>query len=435
MKKKILLIALPALMALSGCSGLSNKQIEKPENEFTSTIVEDNLAHDEIFGAALANGPAIRKAQVVETADNYKIGYQIKFDDKGNADASDDVLSIRFVAAIKASYSTMVWSRGVTSGNGGSAIGFGNEKYGSTDKLASTVIYDTLSNGLGGTIRAGYDDYVGYTGFIVYTMTGIRYNAYQDSYVGAMLTLHPAEGSDVVSRIYAIKVEKNGAGTASADTFSFSNDKNGFFLAGTINGRVRTVNADGQLKGDNAAVFDTDFAVNDRFLVVQKEGGLFKIWDSRCITTDGANHTSTFFADDGGRLKVISGGDLRLYLNGSNELWSDAQSPYAREDKNLYVRGTVTANGEDDWTAKATYQFKSDRKDYAVLFHVYLSEGYFKIATSDWSGEQYNYITGGNKDGNFVDGGEGNAQCLTSGYYDIYLNNDNPRGVYIFVSE
>ena len=47
MKKRLLLLALPAFMALSGCSGIS---VSPKANDL---MVEDTLAHEEIFGEAV----------------------------------------------------------------------------------------------------------------------------------------------------------------------------------------------------------------------------------------------------------------------------------------------------------------------------------------------------------------------------------------------
>lgn len=440
MKKKLLLLALPALMVLSSCTSLRAATVQ---NDF-DFLQEDTLAHEEVFGAAEA-GPAIRRMPVVDSKASYKVGYQIHFDDKGDADASNDRISIRFIAAINAEYAQMRWSRGVTDGEGKEAKAFSDRRY--DEDLAadvyfdSKVVYNHLANGAGNDeMTAGEGAFADYTGFVIYSVLGVPYEANKDSYLGVTLKLTPAEGEAVQTDFYAVKIKKNAGGDGSADAFSFSKNKSGFFLAGTISGRTRTVNSDSSFKGDNPAAFDADFVANDSFLVIQKEYNMFKIWDSRCITSDPTNGTARFFEDDDGRIKVVNGGDIRLFLNGSNELWSDNVSPYARarldeEHGGLFVRGFVTT-GADDWACKDEFELKSDRKDYAVLLHAYFHTGEFKIACSDWSGEEYNYITGGDKTGNFEDGvGSGNANCLTAGYYDIYLNNNNPREVYIFMSE
>ena len=110
MKKRLLLIALPVFMALTGCKP---SPIRDKEYKY---LQEDTLAHEEIFGEAVeASELGARIARPYKlatlTSDFVKIGYQIKFDDKGNADASDDVISIRFVAAIKDAGVTAYWHR------------------------------------------------------------------------------------------------------------------------------------------------------------------------------------------------------------------------------------------------------------------------------------------------------------------------------------
>ena len=107
MKRKCLLTLLPALMVLASCN---NAPKVEPKTEL-GDIVEDTLAHDEIFGdSKFAGNLGVRKAydgdvEVPEdTGVSYPaLGIQSK---KGNgvdgiADTEDDTISIRFVAAIQ----------------------------------------------------------------------------------------------------------------------------------------------------------------------------------------------------------------------------------------------------------------------------------------------------------------------------------------------
>ena len=82
MKKKLLLLTLPALMVLSGCAGVSASP--KANNLMT----EDTLAHEEIFGEVVEAGElglkklGPRKAPTIDAAFS-KIGYQINFNANG----------------------------------------------------------------------------------------------------------------------------------------------------------------------------------------------------------------------------------------------------------------------------------------------------------------------------------------------------------------
>ena len=55
MKKKLLLIALPALMALAGCSNFQNKPVQKETELLDNFMLEDTTAHEELFGAVDSN--------------------------------------------------------------------------------------------------------------------------------------------------------------------------------------------------------------------------------------------------------------------------------------------------------------------------------------------------------------------------------------------
>lgn len=98
MKRKCLLALLPALLALASCGNVPKVE-PKPE---LNNIVEDTLAHDEIFGKSkIAGNLGVRKAYDadVDVPEDYvsasepTIGIQTK--------TTGDKISIRFVAAIK----------------------------------------------------------------------------------------------------------------------------------------------------------------------------------------------------------------------------------------------------------------------------------------------------------------------------------------------
>ena len=122
MNKKLLLIAIPALMVMSSCTNLESATK-------VDLFKEDTIAHEEVFGGQAVRGPAIRKMADVDSDTDYKVGYQIHFDDKGNADGSDDVISVRFVAAIKADYTLMRWTRGVTDSRGAELKALSDHRY------------------------------------------------------------------------------------------------------------------------------------------------------------------------------------------------------------------------------------------------------------------------------------------------------------------
>ena len=264
MKKKLLLLALPALMALSGCSGA-------PVSPKVNLMAEDNLAHEEIFGAAVEAGElGLKKAAPYKLAtleaDFVKIGYQIAYK------TADDTLSIRFVAAVKDAGVTAFWHRGIAQPNGyeGAEVTTGNWKFKfeeyTTDTTGkeSTKLYSSLTDGTN-TITAGPTGTTGWTeyaGFAIYTVTGIPYTTYKDSYFAAYVNLADASSpsNKIKSQALAVKIEREG--TTSKNRFFFDPNTTGHFLEGTINDALYDGGANG-LYRESAGVPDGNFAWYD----------------------------------------------------------------------------------------------------------------------------------------------------------------------------
>ena len=428
MKKKLLLIALPALMVLSGCS---NALVEQPAlNNDAIVLEEDTLAHEEIFGGQAIKGPAIRKMSDVGVDTDYKVGYQIHFDDKGDADDTNDVISIRFIAALKANYTTMRWTRGITDGAGAEVKALSDHRRVAEEDVYfdSKVVYTHLANGEGNDeMDATQGAYADYTGFIVYSLLNIPYSDNIDAYLGVTLTLTPSEGDAIQTDFYAVKIEKNGAGTASAHTFKFASNKDGFFLAKGES----VIDADGSVRGDNAASFTANLAANDTFLVVQKTASLFKVWDGWRLGDEDAN-----IVNDNGLVKVATASKYVFYLNKGNEIYHTKYD----EPIGYFVRGEA-AQGWADEDCVAAYQFVTDPDNKAAIFGVSLTVGDFKISDIAWShswgfkqckdgGDFWkpNGETGiviGGAAANFEEAAsDDNIHCKVAGTYNIYLTNN-----------
>ena len=276
MKKRILLALLPAAMALAACSGIQSSPKQ------ANLMLEDTVAHEEVFGAADEIGDLrvtrMNPRRIEFAADFIKMGYQIKFDDKDDADASNDVIHIRFVAAIKDSNVQAYWHRGFAQPN--SAEGAetnpsehpGVWKFKLNDGVVneSLKIYSTLTDG-GTPITAGVEgEYAAYEGFIIYTLLNIPYETYKDSYLGAYVeVVDPDDAYNTQkSSFLAVKVEKQTAYT-SKNAFAVSNTYFGkHFLQGTINGEVKTVLEDETiLDSDNnfASYKDVALLATDSF--------------------------------------------------------------------------------------------------------------------------------------------------------------------------
>ena len=247
MNKKLFLIALPAMLVLSSCNGLSNQPAQKDVELFKESTV-----NEEIFGAAEEAGDlGLKKFSPLKlsplTSDFVKIGYQMKFDEgndvQDGAD-SDDKVSIRFVAAIKDANVTAFWKRGLAQSNGYVGASPDGEHWKFKFEEAakeSTKIYTSLNNG-GDVLTAGEGGTEGYTqfaGFVIYTLTNIPYLEYLNSYLAAYVVLTDASDAEnhIGSQGLAVKVEMDG--NVSSNKFYFDPSATGHFLAGTINGVVR----------------------------------------------------------------------------------------------------------------------------------------------------------------------------------------------------
>ena len=425
MKKKLLLIALPALMVLSGCS---NALVEQPAlNNDAIVLEEDTLAHEEIFGGQAIKGPAIRKMSDVGVDTDYKVGYQIHFDDKGTVDGSDDMISIRFIAAIKADYTVKRWTRAVSSVAGEEIKALSDHRRVAEEDVYfdSSVVYTHLANGEGNDeMDATQGAYADYTGFIVYSLLNIPYEANKNAYVGVTLALDA-----VKTEFYAVKIEKNGAGTASAHHFKFVSNKDGFFLAKGES----VVDAEGSTRDgvNNAASFSANLAANDTFVVAQKTASSFKIWDGSCLQDANAN-----VVNDNGLVKVNTASRYVFFLNKLNKIYFTKFD----EPTSYYVRGTA-AQGWADEDCVAAYQFITDPDNMAVIFGVSLTVGDFKISDIGWNHYlgfkeckdghdpwKPNGETGiviGGAAGNFeAAASDDNIHCKVAGTYNIYLTNN-----------
>ena len=249
MNKKLLLLALPAFMVLSGCGA---RGFEQPEERPEAAMSESTIAQEEDAEQLVMSAPY----RAPMASDFVKIGYQIQYD--------ASTISIRFVAALKGEVTTAQWHRGLAQPNGNEGADFGNNnwKYKFNDGTShpSTVFYTALNNG---NVRevAGEGNYVGYSCFAIYTLMNIPYESYKDSYLAAYVELTGAENT-IKSQGIAVKIERDG--TASKNRFYFDANTSGHFLEGTIEGQLRNgsdnehslLRATEYNSGDNYASYD-----------------------------------------------------------------------------------------------------------------------------------------------------------------------------------
>ena len=282
-------------MALSACSGIPQQK--------ANVLLEDTLAHEEIFGGVEGNNElkirAPRKEeQVPATLSMSNIGVQYKPLENG-------YYAVRYVVAISDLNVTAVWTRDIGKPNGD------RPKNGQTLKVPCTTAYKALSASGGVEVPSSLGEQ--YKGFVVYTLRNVP-EADMNSYLFAYLTIsNENETVKSLGRITRL---------GGSNTFTINTDSmNGYFLQGQINGSSNPVMVDGTpSSGNYAQKEDLTFRANDSF-------GLFKY-------VPGNNEHFQFFGFEQCRrglpfvsrvsendyIKVPGAGSYKLYLNTSNEI-------------------------------------------------------------------------------------------------------------------
>ena len=416
-----LLFALPLFMALSACAGVN---INNQQRNFVNVngIVEDTKAHEEIFGnAAEINVLKPKKVGDFGGSSDILMGYQMKFDDNGDAVASNDTISIRFIAAIKNTDSRAYWDRAVCNGAGseGAEVKKDDWRYKITDAwLESTSLYSTLTNGEDIITVEGESPYKEYAGFVIYTMLDIPYESFKDFYLGANLTLVPNGGGDYISSNFVgVKIEKQALKNESV--FAFSIPKNpsaheGFVLAGSIHNKLDYAKADSTTRGSNNVSFISTLFTDDTFVFVQKTDSNFKIWDGSCLQTtpvDGIEEENNVF-------KSTKHARFSFYLK-SDVIYAAEESGTS----SYGLRGDINTWG---YTSMKVDPEGVDNRNKGFLLGVTFAVGQaFKITL----GENWNEATllnssklESNSYFEDEDGESTNIVCKEAGVYDIYVN-------------
>ena len=279
MKRKSLLILLPALMVLASCNN-APKVEPRPE---LGDIVEDTLAHDEIFGESKISGNlGVKKAydgnvDVPEDSspspsDVPTIGIQTK--------TVGDKISIRFVAAIKVldgnddgeingvdlSDTDVSWRRAIFKDDGTVAKVVATKE--------STKVYTELAapndvedDGIADNILT-IDEFNAaksgrsYTHFAVYTLLDLPL-AYADYYINVTVACYNARvgGMPSFSKTLATTIDQ-------ATQFSF----NGTGYLGVIKGEdgFYTFNPDVDPNGNHARFLNIYIGKDESFLLINK---------------------------------------------------------------------------------------------------------------------------------------------------------------------
>ena len=328
MKKRLLLCLLPAILALSSCTSLRATAATVTPNGGLDNIVEDTEAHDEIFGesGSLGQSIGVRKLAIPVNPDHDDsipaIGIQSKVDDKGDENALNDTVSIRFVAAVKlADYASasVVWTRTMYNSDGSVVTGKEEDDYPSVKAYQSIAAENANESDPDPDVLT-IDDFnqaprnTAYTHFVVYTMSNIPLFLYNECFLNAYVTVN----NSVSSKELAVRVDRN-------IVLSFDKNQTGFFLVDDEN---NVVQVNEEIKGSNLAAFTTNLKCDGYFSIAEKDDSFFKVYDPS-VELEG---DSTYFIgrDSAQRTEVYVGASYEIYLNGSNELSVVASGNYVR---------------------------------------------------------------------------------------------------------
>lgn len=291
MKRKFLLAIIPALLALSSCG-------VKPSVK-ANPILEDNVAHEEIYGEAQEIGQLqVKKADRV-TPLQPKIGVQYKRD--------GDNISLRYVAAISTLSVKAKWYRGLAMQDSNCPLKIYDK--GAYVVKESTTAYEAVGVGDGNIITPPSVG-GGYQYFVVYTLRNINYDTYKYSYIGAYLEL--TDENDVVLTTSDVVV----ASIDQQHHFSFSkNQFNGYFMEGTIHGEANNFEAINDVATTgNVAQKALNLKANDNF-------GIFKWTPTEFFYYGNSNFAyekfymqlDTSISTNYSKIKVTN--DYTLYVN------------------------------------------------------------------------------------------------------------------------
>ena len=364
MKKKFLLLTLPALMVLSGCSSVSLKQKE-------NIMLEDTVAHEEIFGEA-EESPMIKimnPRRAIEDLEKPHIGFQkMSYHD----DVEDkDYYAVRFVAAVASDSVTATWTRGFSKANSDqtrhplSAAG-----------IVATKSYTTLNNN-GEPASVPSDFGAQYNYLLVYSMYKIP-TELANAYICAYLTVDDGVNTPVKSDVVAARV-------AGGNAFSFAANKStGYFMQGRINGsnQIVDMNDDWEKTGnpdDNHAEKQLALEANDEFGYFYYEAGV-KFQYFGCSNFN----KETYYVEQSPTtdyIKVRAKGTYRLFVNSDNDLYVGCKA----SDITIYLKPS------SNWFEADTTKFSvwyADEPTGSWANNAFLTE----YDTGIYQLEHYNFI-------------------------------------------
>ena len=377
MKKKLLLIALPALMVLSGCS---NALVEQPVKDNNANIMlEDNLAHEELFGGAKLAPKKLGEPDEDPIGNPGwtkmpKVGVQFKSYQK----AETDYYAVRYVAAIADTAGmTATWTRGVSEKNS-------NQIKAMSGGHVSSAKYDTLNDG--NTPVNASDEGAGLEKFIVYTMYDIP--ASQDeSYIVAYLTLSKEGETSFSTRAIATQID-------GSHCFSFDIEedleKDGYFMQ-TSSGNIIPQDEDGDNTDpnndskDNALFSNISFSADKKFGLFRFTESVFQFYGfSTFMESTSASYIKSTTIDQYCEMHLA--GEYTFYVNKYNQVYT---AP-------VDVDVTFSLTPSDHWKEAGAifylYGFNSVDDNGWVRFNQVGETGVYTAHAEHWSFAKMIYV-------------------------------------------
>ena len=300
MNKKLLLLALPALMVVSSCTYMEHATK-------VDLFKEDTVANEQLFGELLPNRlgvPDVDPGDDPTWTKAPKVGVQFK----SYTESEVNYLAVRFVAAIQDTEGmTATWSRAVSEKDSNQIKPMAHDK-------VSSVKYDVLING--GSPKEATTEGTGYDKYVVYSIYNIPV-AQDESYVAAYLTLSKDGEEDVVSKVVVSQLD-------GSNYFAFGMDqlaKDGYFIYNSRFGVVEQdtdADTDPEDAGkDNARFADLVFNVGDKFGFFRFTTSVFQFYGRQTfIDSTAAEFAKSTTIDQFAQLYY--GGRYTFYVNHDN---------------------------------------------------------------------------------------------------------------------
>ena len=385
MKKSLLLIALPALMALSACG---NAQRKANQDDF-DYFKEDTVAHEEILGGGELAPQQLGVPEEEPGSDPDwtimpKVGVQFTTYDKDVSETETPDIrtfyAVRYVAAVAFTSLdgiTAEWTRGVSQKDSYQIKAMSGGHY-------STELYASLNDG--GSPKAATSEGGGYNNYIVYSMYDIP--ASQDeSYIAAYLTISKAGQTTFSTRVVATQID-------GSHYFSFDYEtdlvKHGYFLQ-SDNFEVvvpQDVGADtdpGNEGKDNAKFSNVVLTAGDKFGLFRFTPTCFQFFGySTFMSSTSASYIQSSTIDQYGQLYL--GGTYTFFVNKYNQIYT--------QPNNVAVTFSLTpsTNWKDGGAVFYIYGFNSESDNKWYKLTDTDEDGVYTVSATDWSYSKLIYV-------------------------------------------